>query len=406
MTVSVQEKIEQIKHKKYAYQWDIHLKAHVSFSDAAFDRILLTLSDIFDHVSSGPAIQRPHYLGRGGKEIYAIDFSLTNAWGNGLYFHFYDRGGNPRDGFGAQLWCEFVGIADTRLWIEQSATVYYRFEDDGVVTVEPNTTLRISLATNQGWAWQEAIWRAIRERFSQEGYDDETLGMQSRVRLLDTIGSLGETDVFEKLFAISTEKVMQNLNHPVEYDQKYFVLRSDRYIDIEQTIRDLKDPGRIRTIDISSLGLEQIPEQVALFPYVKDMYAESNEFVVFPEVITKMHTIERLLLGYNHVRTIPKTIAQLQNLTFLHLSNNEIDILPEQIGLLQNLESLHIAYNKLTSLPQSLEKLEKLRMLRLTGNPLPPEEIAKVKRLLPHCQIETEKTHYERSLDGWTAKFA
>ncbi len=390
MTTIVQEKIEQFKTKKYAYQWDITLKAPSSFSDTSFDRILIALSDIFDHLSAGPPIQRPHYLGQGGKEIYGVDFSLANAWGNGLYFQFYDRGGNPRDGFGANLWCEFAGIADTRLWIQHSAVVYYRMEDDEVVTIEPNTVLRISLSTNQGWAWQETIWHVIQDRLTKEGYTDETLGIQSRVRLFDTVISLEETDVFKKLFSISEEKIMQDLNHPAEYDKKYFSLRSDRYVNIEETIKNLKDPGRIRIIDISSLGLLSVPTLIAEFPYVKDIYASYNELTEFPEPFLSSLHAEKIILDHNHLRTLPKTIAQLQQLTFLNINNNEIEVLPEQIGLLTNLETLHISFNKLSTLPESLGKLNALRLLCVTGNPLPMGEISKIKKLLPKCHIDYE----------------
>ena len=73
--------------------------------------------------------------------------------------------------------------------------------------------------------------------------------------------------------------------------------------------------------------------------------------------------------------------------------------MPEQIGLLTNLEALHIAYNKLTVLPESLGKLDSLRLMRVTGNPLPMGEIIKIKKLLPKCRVDYEKSQYEKLLE-------
>lgn len=199
MTVSVQEKIEQIKHKKYAYQWDITLVAPSSSVETTFDRIIAAYADIFDHLSSGPKIVRPAHLGKGGKELFAIDFSLQNAWGNGLFFQFGEPGGNPRDGYYANLWCEFVGIADTRLYVERAGDVFAQMLDENIMTVQPTTLLRISLATNQGWAWQEIIWHVVRDRLNQEGYEDETLGSIERVKLFDMLNKMQETEVLGKL---------------------------------------------------------------------------------------------------------------------------------------------------------------------------------------------------------------
>jgi hypothetical protein len=264
MTTTVQQKIEQTKQKKYAYQWDIYLKAVRGLEASSFDQIIIACADIFDRLSAGPPLQRPPYLGRGGQEIYAVDFSLTNAWGNGLFFHFYNHTGNPRDGYRADLWCEFVGIVDTRVYIERSASVYYRLVEDMIVTVEPSISFFVSIATNQSWDWQQIIWHCVRERFEKEGYDDETLGLQARVKLFDTVQELKETEVFAKLVPASKEKIMHNLNHPTSYDMTYFQLCSDRYIDLDETITALKDPGRIHTINISSLALAQIPHELVI----------------------------------------------------------------------------------------------------------------------------------------------
>lgn len=405
MTVSVQEKIEQIKQKKYAYQWDITLVAPLSSVETTFDRIIAAYADIFDHLSSGPKIVRPAHLGKGGKELFTIDFSLQNAWGNGLFFQFGEPGGNPRDGYYANLWCEFVGIADTRLYIERAGDVFAQMLDENIMTVQPTTLLRISLATNQGWAWQEMVWHGIRDRLEKEGYTDETLHLQSRVKLFDTLKEMQERAVLEKLHAVSEEKIIDKLNNPPINERQYFRLRMDRYIDIDETINVLQDRERIRVVDISMLGLTHVTDGITQFTRLKDVYAEYNELKEFPEAILNMPNIEKLLLGYNHISSIPSTIAQLQQLTLLSLNNNELTELPEVIGSLGNLEVLQVAYNKLTKLPDSLKRLEKLRRLQITGNQLTAGEVIRIKKMLPQCMVENEKSVYEKMIETITAKY-
>lgn len=404
MIVSVQEKIEQIKHKKYAYQWDIFLKSSASSVDTALDRMLIAYADISDHLSAGPPIQRPAYLGKGGRDIYSIDFSLVNAWGNGLFFHFGERYGNPRDGFYRRLWCEYIGIPDTRLYIEQCADVFSRSEEDKVVSVQPIPSLRISIATNQGWLWQEMVWHVISGRLSKEGYEDDTLGIETRVRLFDTLKELQETDVFEKLLRASKEKITETLNHPTEFDRKYFMLRSDRYVDIDETVQSLKDPGRIRSIDISSLGLVDMPESVSRLTSVKDIYAENNAFTSFPPVLSLISSAEKLLLAHNRIASIPPSISQLQGLSFLSLNNNELTELPEEIGSLGNLEVLLLSGNKLTRLPDALAQLSRLRTLRIADNPMSESEVERIRALLPACYVDTEKTHLEKTVESMMEK--
>lgn len=404
MAATVLEKIEQVKHKKYAHQWDIFMKSAAADTDTPFDRMLLAFADIFDHLLAGPTIQRPAYLGKGGKEIYLTDFSLMNAWGNGLFFHFTERQPETNDGFTAGLWCEFVGLADTRLYIEHCADVEGQTGAD-IALVRPPVELKITVATNQGWLWQEIIWRAVSERLLQEKFADTTLRVYSRVPLFDTLRQMDESAVFEKLFETSTERVYDSLVHPAAFDRHYFSLQADRYMNVSEAMQVIVDKERIRTIDLSSLQLAQLPDDIAAFTRVRELHAEHNALLAFPATLTRLLQLEHLVLEHNQIADIPKDIAQLQELRLLNLSNNQLTVLPKEIGSLKKMEALYIANNQLETIPDTIGALDHLRILRVTGNPLSSEQIAKVHALLPACAIETERTAHERMVDAVAAKY-
>src|ERR1041385_6453411 len=65
---------------------------------------------------------------------------------------------------------------------------------------------------------------------------------------------------------------------------------------------------------------------------------------------------------------LPKSIAQLTQLQKLFLDDNQLTTLPESIGQLSQLRRLHLEDNRLTMLPESLRKITQLKQLYLQGN--------------------------------------
>ncbi|MEM9981656.1 MAG: hypothetical protein AAF734_04100, partial [Bacteroidota bacterium] len=59
----------------------------------------------------------------------------------------------------------------------------------------------------------------------------------------------------------------------------------------------------------------------------------------------------------------------------------------ESFGQLQKLKDLYLLSNQLNSLPESFEQLQKLRSLELSDNPLQAQEIEKLQKRLPNCNM-------------------
>ena len=98
-------------------------------------------------------------------------------------------------------------------------------------------------------------------------------------------------------------------------------------------------------LDLSSLGLTDLPKSIA-----------------------QLTQLQKLFLDDNQLTTLPKSIGQLSQLNLLYLRRNHLTRLPESIGQLSQLRRLHLEDNRLTMLPESLRKLTQLKQLYLQGN--------------------------------------
>ncbi len=69
------------------------------------------------------------------------------------------------------------------------------------------------------------------------------------------------------------------------------------------------------------------------------------------------------------------------------MSDNQLTTLPNELSKLTNLEYLSIRNNQISNFPDSLKSLRSLKTIHIDGNPIKPEALAKLKRLLPQAVI-------------------
>jgi internalin A len=103
--------------------------------------------------------------------------------------------------------------------------------------------------------------------------------------------------------------------------------------------------NRATTLNLSNLGLPEIPES-----------------------ITQLPQLQELILHGNHLAALPESIGRLSRLRELYLNRNQLTTLPESIGQLSHLRFLFLHYNQLTTLPDTLRNLTQLSLLYLHGN--------------------------------------
>eukprot|EP00117_Sycon_ciliatum_P024957 scpid76315/ scgid5780/ Leucine-rich repeat and calponin homology domain-containing protein 3 len=94
----------------------------------------------------------------------------------------------------------------------------------------------------------------------------------------------------------------------------------------------------------------------------------ANRFVVLPQAIAEMVSVERLCCYNNVMRTLPP-LGNLQSLVSLNVSRNHLTALPAHTCSLP-LKELNISHNRLVSLPDELGQLKALMDLDVSGNEL------------------------------------
>ncbi len=112
-----------------------------------------------------------------------------------------------------------------------------------------------------------------------------------------------------------------------------------------------------------------------------------QKFAVFPKEIWELKKLVILNVNTNQLDALPEKIGRLKGLQMLDLSHNRLTTLPSEIGQLHNLTELYLQYNRIKTLPEEIARLQNLRKLTLYENPIPPQELDKIRKLLPNCEI-------------------
>ena len=120
-------------------------------------------------------------------------------------------------------------------------------------------------------------------------------------------------------------------------------------------------------LDLSGLGLTQVPRQIRHLPFLKTLDLSHNLLTELPAELAQLGDLNRLNLADNHFSTFPEPVCQLSKLYWLNLSANQLEELPEAIGALTQLFFLNLDDNALTSLPDSLQGVNLLG-LQISNN--------------------------------------
>jgi hypothetical protein len=131
-------------------------------------------------------------------------------------------------------------------------------------------------------------------------------------------------------------------------------------------------------LDLSGLGLAQIPDAIGGLKNIRSLNLSENSLAELPDFICSCEALEYLDLSYNRIALLPEAIGDLASLETLNVRGNELSCLPRAIGKLAGLTSLDISHNRLTVLPETINNLSRLEQCRLLGNNIQilPERIA------------------------------
>jgi Leucine-rich repeat (LRR) protein len=121
---------------------------------------------------------------------------------------------------------------------------------------------------------------------------------------------------------------------------------------------------------------------------LKDVAIENCVLDSFPKQLFKLPALNYLNLSNTNTHYVTRHFERLQNLEILIIENNPLATIPFDIYKARKLRFISLRGNKIEKLPDSISQLENLTLLDLRGNPMSPEEIEKLKILLPGCEIK------------------
>jgi hypothetical protein len=183
---------------------------------------------------------------------------------------------------------------------------------------------------------------------------------QSNTKYGILLHGIGDTSRPDTVFATTARTLRSN-----RIPDSVFDMRNLRHLSIQG---DDCDYGRIydkNGHDITNcFAIKEIPATIGCLTKLKTIHLTVNAFV-----------------------SLPKEMALLQNLQVCNLTDNVplSDITP--LASIAGLQELYVYGCRISRLPADLSNWKNLRELGLTGNPLPNEEVERIKKALPACRV-------------------
>ncbi|KAG8763665.1 RAM signaling network component [Ceratobasidium sp. 423] len=119
---------------------------------------------------------------------------------------------------------------------------------------------------------------------------------------------------------------------------------------------DLDDEGIVTRLALSNNNLRKLPSNFATLYRLRYLNLRANAFVTFPDVVTRMPSLEILDIGRNKIQLLPTDPGTLVNLRVFSLSKNRITRLPAYFVDFRNLKMLKVDNNPVEWPPASVVK--------------------------------------------------
>lgn len=128
----------------------------------------------------------------------------------------------------------------------------------------------------------------------------------------------------------------------------------------------LKNPEVYYGANFYNSGLTSVPEEVFLFPNLREIDISHNSISVLPDKFKELKHLKELHLANNNLTEVGSEITSCINLEVLQLRNNPLKTVSKEIGGMINLKELWIEnVDKDCNLPPEIWNLKSLQKLRL-----------------------------------------
>jgi len=151
---------------------------------------------------------------------------------------------------------------------------------------------------------------------------------------------------------------------------------------------DIKNLGKtVFSVNMSNNKITELGDGIFELTNVDNLDFQINEITKISKNIGNLTNLKMLFLNTNKLTDIPKEISGCITLKGLFLSNNQLKTLPLELSKCRGLESLDLSGNQLTEIPIVITFLTNLRTLDLTRNLLTPAQKEAGKRLFPFAKF-------------------
>ena len=135
--------------------------------------------------------------------------------------------------------------------------------------------------------------------------------------------------------------------------------------------------SRAKTLDLSDIGLTEIPDEIKNLTHLRSINLSENRLTELPDFIGSCTSLKNLDVSYNRLSSLPESIGKLCYLENLNVRCNKLTLIPESIGKLTLLNFIDISYNQLDYLPDVFNSLSRLEHCNIKGNSIDniPEKI-------------------------------
>lgn len=177
----------------------------------------------------------------------------------------------------------------------------------------------------------------------------------NNIRILN-ISDLGLTNIPAKITAFINLETLILDNNPIP----------------ASAFGNIANHERLRTLSLSGMQLSQIPPQVSLLTDLKSLNLSNNNITdQNTSALSPLINLEWLSLENNQLAQIPAQIPQLKKLQTLNLGRNKITGGISLLSGLNNLQQLFLNNNLLSgNIPSEFLGMPKLLMLNLNSNKL------------------------------------
>ncbi len=124
-------------------------------------------------------------------------------------------------------------------------------------------------------------------------------------------------------------------------------------------------PHNFISLDISSMGLPELPSTVFALQSLRELNLDYNKLVDLPSTVSGLRHLQILTIRNNHISFLPDEIGDLSNLKILDFGGNAIKKLPDSITSLSQLQKMDFSENFLETLPTNIGNMKAMVELYL-----------------------------------------